>query len=205
MDELNVPDPPELTPELQERVSRELQPNERVVWVGQPRPDLMARPAWFMVPCGIFFLVFSIFWIGMTLTMFGAIQGGPGPGGVMWMIFPCFSVPFILVGLLMLASPIWLRARARKMVYALTNHRAIIWEPAFFGSVTTRSYTASGLGHMTKRQRADGAGDLIFEEFVTYGTDSQGHRTATTTLRGFLAIDRVHDVEELIRRTLFKE
>src|SRR5262249_34904107 len=94
--------------------------------------------------------------------------------------------------------------------YALTNRRAVVWEAGWFGTVRVYSYTASALGKMQRRERADGSGDLVFEEIVSVGSQyvSQGQhgghwQTSTSvTARGFLAIERVRDMEDLIRRTL---
>jgi hypothetical protein len=191
----------DLTPELEARVKAELQPDERLVWVGQPRPDLFVRAAFFLVPFGLVFGGFALFWIVGSAAMmggFGANQGFPG----FLNFFPLCGVPFLLVGLAMVLSPIWLRRRARQTVYALTSKRAIIWEPGLVGSVTVRNYSAAGLGRMTRTERADGSGDLVFEEFVTTSTNSEGYRTSTTNRRGFLGIDNVRKVEELIRLTL---
>ena len=64
-----------------------------------------------------------------------------------------------------------------------------------------RNYTAAGLGHVSRTERADGSGDLVFEEITTYASNSNGGGWQTTR-RGFMGIDRVRDVEELVRRTL---
>jgi hypothetical protein len=189
-----------LSPELETRVRSELQPGERLVWVGQPRPDLVVRASCFLVPFGLVFGGIAVFFIIMATTMMGGPANVGAPG--FFRFFPLCGVPFVLVGLLLVASPIWLRRRAEKTVYALTNQRALIWEPGLFGNFTVRNYTAAGLGHVSRTERADGSGDLVFEEYVTYGTDGQGHGTASTIRRGFLGINDVRKVEELIRLTL---
>ena len=40
------------------------------------------------------------------------------------------------------------------------------------------------------------------EEFTTLGTDSDGYTTRNTRRYGFMAIQRVHEVEELLRKVL---
>ena len=60
-------------------------------------------------------------------------------------------------------------------------------------------------GQLTRIRRVeypDGCGDLVFEEFTTLGTDSDGARTTNTRRYGFMAIRRVHEVEELLRKAL---
>jgi hypothetical protein len=51
---------------------------------------------------------------------------------------------------------------------------------------------------MSRVERGDGAGDLAFEEYVTWGANN----CTTAQRHGFLAAPRVRDVEDLVRRTL---
>jgi hypothetical protein len=170
------------------RVDAELAPGEKLIWVGQPRPDLVMRAAFFLVPFGIVFAGFALVWILIA----GLLSGG--------LMVPC-GLPFLAVGILLVASPVWLRRRARNTFYALTDRRAIVWEPGWRGSFTVRNYTGAGLGHMARTERSDGSGDLVFEEFTTVNRSSNG-TSSSTTRRGFLAIDKVREVEDLVRRTL---
>jgi hypothetical protein len=150
--------------------------------------DLSVRPAFFLVPFGIFFGGIAAVWMVVAGFM------------TMGLMVPC-GLPFLAVGIGLIASPIWLRSMARRTLYALTDRRALIWQPGWFGSATVRSYTAAGLGHISRRERRDGSGDLVFEEFTTYSHGSNGP-SSHTTRRGFLAINNVREVEELVRRTL---
>jgi hypothetical protein len=170
--------------ELADRVARELEPDEKLLWAGQPRLDLATRPAYLLVPFGCFFTGFSLLWIvGAGLMTLGLLA-------------PC-GLPFIAVGIGMLASPVWLRSMARKTIYAVTDRRAIVWQPGWFGRVAVQSFTAAGLGQMSRVERADGSGDLVFQVHTTgYGDNTRTER------RGFLAIDHVKEVEDLVRKTL---
>jgi hypothetical protein len=199
-------DAPQLTPEQEDRVRSELSPDEKLVWIGQPRPDLAARGSCFVVGMGVFFILFSLFWIGIALYVGGmfAQQAAWGAADILPMLFPVCGVPFVVIGILMLNAPGWMRARGRRTIYALTDRRAILWEPNWVTSITTRSYTRDGLGRMARQENADGSGDLIFEEFVTYGTNSDGARTSHLNRRGFLGIDRVREVEQMVRETLLR-
>jgi hypothetical protein len=152
------------------------------------------RAAYFLVPFGLFFGGIAVAWMIIASSLLGA--GGLGS------LFACFGIPFAVIGLGFVLSPVWLRRKAANTVYALTDRRAVLWEPGWFGTLTVRSYAAEGLGRMSRRERSDGAGDLIFEEFITHTTDSHGHPIATTHRRGFLCIDHVREVEDLVRRTL---
>ena len=179
-----------MDPALMDRVTAQLDAGEKLVWTGQPRLDLATRPKYFLVPFGIVFLVFSLIWmVGAGLLTVGLMA-------------PC-ALPFIAVGILLIVSPVWLRRRAENVLYALTDRRAIIWEPGWFTSHTVRSYTSGGLGRMARFERADGSGDLVFEEVTASNWDSQNNTTSTTTTRrGFMGIDNVREIEDLVRRTL---
>lgn len=186
---MNAPTTDALPSEVRERIDAELARGERLLWAGQPRPDLCARRAYFLVPFGVIFGGFALSW----MTGAGSMTGG-------WMA-PC-GLPFVAIGAFLVASPVWLRGRAKKTVYALTDRRAIIWEPAgMFGGAAVRNYTAAGLGRMSRTERGDGSGSLVFEEVVTHhghGSDSRSH----THERGFLHVDRVREVEDAVRRAL---
>src|SRR4051812_9548997 len=150
-----------LPPALADRVAAELAPDERLLWIGQPRLDLATRPAFFLVPFGVVFAGFALVWMmGATL-----LTGG--------LLAPC-GLPFIAVGIGLIASPVWLRHRARKTLYGLTDRRAIVWEPGWFGAITVRSYTAAGLSRMSRIERSDGSGDLIFEEILSIHSTNEG-------------------------------
>jgi len=180
-----------LSPDLANRLNAELAPDEQLFWVGQPRLDLATRPAFFLVPFGIVFGGFALVW----MVGAGALTGG--------LMVPC-GLPFLAVGLGLIASPVWLRRRARNILYALTNRRALVWEPGWFGASTVRSYAAAGLGRMSRTERSDGSGDLVFEEFTTVSNSGNGMHSSTTR-RGFLGIDNVREVEDMVRRALLSE
>jgi hypothetical protein len=183
---------PSFSPELADQIAAELGQDEQLIWAGQPRLDLATRAKYFLVPFGVIFAGFALVW----MIVAGFITFG--------LMAPC-GLPFLAAGIALIASPAWLRSRARKTVYALTNQRAIIWEPGWFGSRTVRNYTSAGLGRISRTERPDGSGDLVFEEINTYHHNTDGHGTWHTTQRGFLSIDAVREVEALVRQTLVKE
>ncbi len=196
--------------ELDQRIRSELQRDEHLVWAGQPRPGRFMKSTIPIVLFGIPWTAFSLFWIAMASgVMVGGFGGfgrlhdvAPGGFGVLFSCFPLFGVPFVIVGLVMLSSPFWVYRRAQRTCYALTEQRAIIWTPGWFGGVEVRSFSPSGLGKMVRRDYTDGSGDLIFEEVVSVTRDSDGALRSQGTERGFLGIENVREVEDLVRRTL---
>jgi hypothetical protein len=178
-----------LSSELAARVAAELAPDEKLLWVGQPRPGLVMRPAYFLVPFGGVFAAFALIWVVVAMIVTNGLMA------------PC-GLPFLAVGVWLMFSPVWLGRQARRTLYALTDRRAIIWEPGWFGAFTVRNYTAAGLGRMSRTERADGSGDLVFEEITTVTTSGNTGTRYNTVRRGFLGIDNVREVEDQVRRTL---
>ncbi len=186
-----------LPPELEERVHAELRSDERLLWVGQPIPKRFARKALPIMLFGIPFLLFSVFWMVMASGM------GFGRGfGMMGMLFSLFGLPFVLVGLGMVSSPLWFKNRARKTFYAVTSRRAILWEAGFFGRVEVRSYESNDLEDLHRVEYDNGEGDLVFQEMVTFGRNNRGHQTTHLKQHGMMGIPRVREIEELIRQAL---
>jgi hypothetical protein len=192
-----------LPEDLDQRIHSELQANERLVWAGQPRPGRFMRSTIPLVLFGIPWTAFAIFWIAAASgIMFGGFGGGPDGFGGLFACFPLFGIPFVLVGVGMLTSPFWMYRRAQRTCYALTDQRAIVWAAGWFGGIEVRSFNPAALGRMTRRDHADGSGDLIFEEVVSMTRNSDGYMQSYRTERGFLGIENVREVENLVRRTL---
>jgi hypothetical protein len=164
---------------------------------------LYAKASGCLVVFGIFFTGFSLLWLlltfGIGFVLVGAGGGGLEIAGIPFLVFGLFGLPFLLIGVGLLTAPIWNRKWARRVCYLLTDQRAITWEPTLFGGVTVRSFNRDGLGRITRHENADGSGSLVFHEYTV--SDSDG---STTHRRGFMHIDKVRFVEELIRRTLLE-
>ena len=176
--------------EVATMVGSELQPGERITWAGQPIPRFFARRSIGAVLFGIPWTAFAIFWIaGASGFKWPDFSHGAG-------LFPLFGVPFVLIGFGMLSTPYWMRRKARRTAYVITDRRALILDGGAWRSVTVRSFEPKRLGDFRRVQRTDGSGDLIFER--TWATDSEGYKQSTD--HGFLAIRNVREVESLIRQ-----
>jgi hypothetical protein len=197
---------PVLPPEAQSRIAGELQPGEKLIWAAQPIPALYARSGWGLAIFGIFFGGFALFWIAMAGGMMWFSNDGPPGGGSgigkAFSCFPLFGLPFLAIGVGMLTAPIWMRRNAARTVYGLTDRRAILCQGKTFGGVEVRSFGPPDLTHMTRVERANGTGDLIFREVISTSYDSEGDRRTNRTRIGFIAIERVRDVENLVRTQL---
>ena len=172
-------------------IQGELAPGEKVVLAGRPRIGRAVFQALPFVFLGIPFTVVPLLALGMlsareSLEVFVVLLLG---------------LPFLLVGLLLLSSPIWAARNTSRTRYAITDRRVILCEAQIFSGLEIRSYPPDALRFIVRNQRGDGSGDLIFEEIRTRNND--GNRRVIR--RGFMAIDDVRGVENLLRATLLND
>ena len=120
--------------ELAGLVDAEFGKGERIVWIGQPIRSRLARSSLPIALFGVPFTAFAFFWIMTASGMKGL--GFPGPSG----FFVLFGIPFVLVGLGMLTSPLWMYLKAGRTVYAVTDRRALVIDGGLFGRMTVRSF-----------------------------------------------------------------
>lgn len=128
--------------EIEQRLAREIGPQERVLWSGVPRQGLMLRASdLFLIPCG-----FAIFW------KFGASRGGP--------FFTAWGIPFVALGLYIAIGRFFVDAfQRRRTIYAITNERVIIAGGGWRGT-TVRSVSLRQLPEILLSERRDGRGTI---------------------------------------------
>ena len=168
-------------------VERELYENETIKWCRQPRVFRLVLKSLPVFLFSIPFTAFAVFW------MHGASGAGDMEEPGAWRFFYLFGLPFLLVGLTMLLSPVWAAIKAKRTVYVITNTRAIIFEKDF--SVKVSSFGADKLNDITKRVRSDGSGDIILDRRVKY--DREGDDRVKEI--GFFGIPRVNEVEDMLK------
>jgi hypothetical protein len=186
-----------IEPELRRALDAELADGERIVWLRQPVPWLIWRASLVVLIFGVPWTAFAVFW---TLGAAGLIgTSGARPSGWWAYIFPLWGVPFILIGFAMLSSPYWTARAARRTIYAITNRRAVVWLAKGWGKTEVQSFEPKRLLSLTRTERANGSGDLVFEQF------RETHGSSTTTIRrGFMGLSNVRDAEEVLRETLLR-
>jgi hypothetical protein len=198
-----------LPPRLAQRVAAELTERERLLWAGQPRPDLFARPATGGFVMGILFLVFGALIVAMAFAfgfLGGASATGTGNplgdalvGGLCTAGFCGFpAVVFVPLGVWLVTGPARMRRQARGTAYALTDARAVVLASGPGGTLTVRSYRPDQLAALVREENPDGSGSLIFQEEMYVVRYRRRSRTSVRRY-GFLAIDGVARVEALIR------
>lgn len=192
-----------LSGEPDRRVRSELRPGERILWTGGPKPTrciLLTVPA---ALGGITFLGFGAFWMrdtGLSRMLFVRAVAEPGALNPMLDPFSLFVLPALILGLALLSVPFWAYRRALRTRYVLTDQRAMILGAGWFTKGTVLSFTSAELAKMERRESDDGTGDLVFEKAANA---LRGSFDPISLLlhRGFMGIENVRKVEELIRRT----
>src|SRR5262249_30064210 len=180
--------------ELASLVDAELAKSESIAWTGQPIPWRLARSSIPTALLGIPFTAFACFWTAAASGFhFPAFANPHG-------FFALFGILFVLVGLGMLLSPLWMLYRAGRIVYAVTDRRALVIERGFLGQVTVRSFEPAKLTDVTRTQYADGSGNLVFlrEYRPDHRYGAHGRRGRFFEV-GFLAIPDVKEAEDRIR------
>lgn len=174
MSQIEIPD------KLKELVERELEPSEKVKWAEQPVPRFFSPKSLSLFLFAIPWTAFAIFW------MFGASKSGN-------LIFTSFGIPFVLVGLSMLSSPIWGILKSNNTIYVITTHRAITFDGG--RSNTIRSYPPEKLKNVYRVERKNNIGDVI----ISYKEwrDSDGDRQRDEL--GFINIRNPKEVEKKLK------
>jgi len=175
---------------MMQRVEEELNQAESLVWAGQPIPWRLAMQTLPVVLFAIPWTAFAVFWMygaaGFQIPDFR--EGGAS-------LFPLFGIPFVLVGLGMLAAPFWKIRAAKQTLYLLTNQRAVIFTGGFRREI--RSFTPNQLQDLTRKQHTDGSGDLIFKREISH--DGHQNQAVPVAAIGFLAVKGVKEVEDKVR------
>jgi hypothetical protein len=131
-------------------ITQELTDTERLLWAGQPRQGIVLRPSdAFMIPFSLFWGGFSLFWEAGVI-----LEGAP------W-FFVLWGVPFVLVGLYLIAGRfLWDARRRSRTFYGLTDQRAIIVSNGTSRKVT--SLNLKTLSEISLTEKSDGTGTITF-------------------------------------------
>ena len=175
--------------QLQEKVNREIESGERIEWIDMPVPRFFTPVSTGAFLFAIPWTAFAIFWIygasGFKLPDFN--EGG-------FSFFPLFDVPFVVIGLGMLFSPLWAYRKAFKTVYVITNKRAITFDEGW--SSTIRSYPPEKLQEIYRKEKRDGSGDVVIDRRAW--RDSEGDRQSEEL--GFLRIKNPKEIEQMLKK-----
>ena len=125
-----------------------LVPGENILWKGKPeKGGIFTKQDVIMIPFSIFWCGFAFFWF------FGALEAG---------IFALFGVPFVLIGLYLVAGRFFVTAYLRKnTAYVITNKKIIRKKGKRVDMIEIAS-----LPPMHTELHKDGCGTITFGEPV---------------------------------------
>ena len=173
-------------------IGRELRVGERLLWSGRPR-TLGAAASFGIWIFAIPWTVFALFWEAMALMPWWAADR-PDDWTLLGfgIVGPIFGIPFVVIGVGMLAMPFWAMAKAGRTIFAVTSERLIRIEAGRTRSVT--SVPITGVGPIERRERPNGCGSLRIQTHSRI--DSDGDRI--TERFDMIAIEDPARVERLI-------
>jgi hypothetical protein len=173
----------DVSSKLKEIVRRELA-GERLIWAGRPNPRSVARSGFGLWFFAVPWTAFALFWEATAIRQFFRNDVS---GGSLFLVF--WGIPFVLIGLAMLAAPLWMARRAGRTVYVLTERRLVeLIDDAT--STQVKSIWPKDILSITKSVRADGSGTIK----LSFGSkrDSEGDLVEKA-----VSIDGVRNVDEL--------
>jgi len=165
-----------------QRLSGALEPNEVVVWVGQPERWRYAKQGF--VACSKIWGFWLLFVLGSS-----ALRSSSEAEFV-----ASFNDPAVLIGLVGLAWPLWMWRKAGSLAYVITDRRALQVDGDSWGRISSYAPDFLALG-VERIDRDNGFGDLILghvDDFESF--DAKGR-----SLCFFRAISDPHRVEVLVR------
>ena len=182
--------------------SLELEPDESVIWTGQPLPDRVMRQS---VPIGLYglcFVSFTLLWMGFCVS--GRNNNWDrnwNPGKAV----PPFAMHNVLIaagaglwflppGIYMCLWPLLALRQAKETEYVITGQRALIFKPGLFGGRRVLSFPPKALALIQCEECEGGTGDIVFEN--RKGWYGMHERV------GFIAVERVREVETVLRKLL---
>jgi hypothetical protein len=163
---------------------------EKIVWCGRPAQGLLlTRRDWLLIP-------FSLFWGGFFVFWERGVLDANAP-----ILMKLWGVPFLLIGVYLVAGRFLLDAWIRRGVYyAVTDKRVLILRSGPFSKFSAVSLDQLPDANLT--ERADGRGTIRFGTAAPYRADS-GFSGWTPTLDStpqFLAIEDARTVFDHIQR-----
>ncbi len=160
---------------------RELREGEKLVWQGMKLARV--EPKGFAI---YFFAIpwtaFSVFWTAMA----GWGTSAMGEPSVIAWAFPMFGLPFILIGIGMMATPFVPLFQRGRILFAVTDRRVL--KLSLGRSLTVNSVPASRIGDIVRRESSDGSGSVELSLSSTM-TDLNGIKSNQMT------VGRIDDVK----------
>ena len=176
-------------------IQEELARDEKLIWADVPIS--IKAHAYSAIPIALFgipFFSFAVFWTWGASSM---LRSGSGSGiDGFDIFFPMFGIPFLLVGLGMVLSPLWKMYKAKHLTYGMTDKRLIIRHA--FPRIELQSWPLSSIKKLNRIGTAKGPGDIIFAEVEK--SSNNGSRSIEKI--GFIGISEPKRLEDKIRNLM---
>jgi hypothetical protein len=173
---------------FEQYLNREIQADEKLIWSSGPDPIQMAKNSRFF------------FYVGILWTFVSILAAYDNDHS---RIIFVIAVLFIMIGFGMLYAPIGAYFSAKKQAYFITSKRAIVM--SLVSSIEEYSIDSFGpakLRDLTRKDLANGFGDIIFNFIISNPNTSQWHKSPGN---GFYGIQNTADVEKLLNELSEKE
>jgi hypothetical protein len=180
--------------DVQLSAQSELQGGESLLWSGPANPGRSAMSALPAALFGIPFAGFAFFWMSTAYrgTHNLANHHNALPGA--FSVFPLFGLPFLLIGIGLVLSPIFVYLKGRSGVYAVTNRRVMLITGTTSRSV--KSIIPTDIAEVDHRERPDGTGDVLIRTNSVVRTNN-----GTTQITvGLYGVPNVKDVAGLVMK-----
>ncbi len=173
--------PEVISKSLLDKVNQALQDGEELLWTGQPDPRVMVRKQRPVIIAG---LLLDLAMVPICLQLFLKHYDQDD------LLIKIIGVVIILVPLfLTYCAVFWARVAASETVYAVTNKRALIFEPnkvVEFNVITSLDIAAYGAGKA----------DLIFEKLQLQGRHGYYNKPM-----GFMGVSDSDEAERILLKT----
>ncbi len=167
-------------------------PGERISWSGRPRQGIMFAPGdTLLVPFSLMWGGFAIFWNAMVwFGPFGDAAGG-GPD----IFFRLWGLPFLMIGLYLIAGRFFHDAHLRrKIYYAVTDQRILILRGAKFTALDI-----DRLPRLALTEHRDTTGTIDFEAGNGPLSGMNGFGSWVPALGGTARFFRIDDPRRVYR------
>lgn len=166
-----------------------LKENETVLWSDIPSKSFIYLPSdLFSVLIGGFWILFSMFWLALTIKP--ALDGGSGSEALM----PYLAIPFFVIGLWFVVIKNIVNAfKRRQMVYAITNKRVLA---IYTSKGYLEQYLLTDIACAEVKKSNDGTGSIFF---------FSNNSTKKYSTSGIFAINNVNEVSEVLFKKVGKK
>ena len=172
----------------------ELQGGESLLWSGPANPGRSALSALPAALFGIPFAGFAFFWMSSAYHSTQNLTNHHNtlPSG--FSVFPLFGLPFLLIGVGLILSPLGVYLKGRSGVYAVTNRRVMLISGTSSRSV--KSIIPTDIAGVNYRERPDGKGDVLIRTNSVMRTNN-----GTTPITvGLYGVPNVKEVAGLVMK-----